>query len=92
MAAGGFTFAFARAIAKLFTSWSDTMPAHIAGVLSLFAIIRRTEIFAECGNASAHYLLFAQVMNGTGAARRQFIPKAARLSSRAALCRRNGFF
>jgi hypothetical protein len=30
-AAGGFTLAFVRSIAKLFTSRSDTMPPHIAG-------------------------------------------------------------
>jgi hypothetical protein len=39
MAAGGFTFAFVRPIAKLFTSWSDTTPPRAAGASCSFAAI-----------------------------------------------------
>ena len=43
MAAGGFTFAFVRPVAKLFTSWSVTTPARIAGAPSLLAPIRKAD-------------------------------------------------
>jgi hypothetical protein len=35
MGVGGFMFAFARAVAKLFTSWSNTAPMHVGGPSSL---------------------------------------------------------
>jgi len=39
MDAGGFTFAFVRPIAKLFTNESNTTPTHVAGARSSFAAI-----------------------------------------------------
>jgi hypothetical protein len=44
-ASGGFPFAFVRPIVKLFTSWSDTTPPHIAGAPSCLAAIRRADCF-----------------------------------------------
>jgi hypothetical protein len=46
-AAGLFTFAFARPIAKLFTSWSDTTRTRVAGALSWFAATRRPDTSAR---------------------------------------------
>jgi hypothetical protein len=31
MGAGGFTFVFVRFVVKLFTSWNNTTPTHVAG-------------------------------------------------------------
>jgi hypothetical protein len=42
-AAGGFTFAFVRPVAKLFMSWGDTTPTHIAGAASSLAPIRKAD-------------------------------------------------
>jgi len=40
MGSGGFTFIFVRAIAKLFTSWSNATREQVAGAPSSLASIR----------------------------------------------------
>jgi hypothetical protein len=58
-ASGGFPSAFVRPIVKLFTSWSDTTPTHIAGAPSWLAPIRRAdhspmELSGDCRQLAAH--------------------------------------